>query len=198
MQWESGISYTKAKQTGYKYKLARNRHVSNLCRERKHTLTTWSKNQKVLENCEISKWRPMLNTCSHWSWYNCANWHWKSWPSEFLFLLLLYFVTHTPGSVCISRSTTTSWEFTSYCPSCMDVTNANGPDGFSTGILKHTSGSTTPSITKFFDLSLCISCVPIVSVNNLWLCQILSQLMINVFPTNTDLSSLSKLLERHV
>jgi len=33
-------------------------------------------------------------------------------------------------------------------------------------MLKHTAGSITPSITKSFNLSLCIGCVPIVSVPN--------------------------------
>ena len=34
--------------------------------------------------------------------------------------------------------------------SSLDVTNANGPDEISTGMLKHTADSITPSITKFF------------------------------------------------
>ena len=48
-----------------------------------------SKHQKVWKTVKYLKWRSLLNTCSQSSWYNCANWHWKSWPSEFHFLLLL-------------------------------------------------------------------------------------------------------------
>ena len=81
--------------------------------------------------------------------------------------------------------------------SSMDVTNANGPNGISTGMLKHTAGSITPSITKIFNLSLWLGCVPIVSVNNRWLCQILSQLIIKTFLTNADLSSLSYWKDMH-
>ena len=44
--------------------------------------------------------------------------------------------------------------------SSLDVIKANGPDGISARILKHTAASITPSITKLFNLSLCIGHVP--------------------------------------
>ena len=43
--------------------------------------------------------------------------------------------------------------------SSLDVTKANGPDGISARTMKHTT-STTPSITKVFNLSLRVGHVP--------------------------------------
>jgi len=85
--------------------------------------------------------------------------------------------------------------------SSLDVTKANGPDGISARMLKHTAASITPSITKLFNLSLCTGhvpsewkqslVVPIPKSNN-------NKDLPNNYRPISLLSVLSKLLERHV
>ena len=206
--------YRKAKQSGdfSKYKLARNRVVSNLRRAKRAYFRNLNpKNPKKFWKAMkcLNKSQCSIPTLSHGD----ATVQTDIGKADLLnsFFSSCYNLSHSPLVPSEYQNSQSPQE----CPeeilcneeevyqllSSLDVTKANGPDGISARAMKHTATSITPSITKLFNLSLRTGQIP-----SEW-----KQSLVVPIPKSKSnkgspnnyrpislLSVLSKLLERHV
>jgi len=156
--------YKKAKQTGNfsRYKLARNRVVSNLRREKKAYFGNLNpKNPKKFWKAVkyLNKNQCSIPTLSH----NDTTVQTDIGKANLLnsFFSSCYNLSHSaldpfeyhhnlqPPHECPEELLCNEEEVYQLLSS-LDVTKANGPDGISARMLKHTAASITPSITKLF------------------------------------------------
>ena len=202
--------YRKAKQSGdfSKYKLARNRVVSNLRRAKRAYFRNLNpKNPKKFWKAMkyLNKSQCSIPTLSH----DDATVQTDIGKADLLnsFFSSCYNLSHSPLVPSEYQNSQSPQE----CPdeilcneeevyqllSSLDVTKANGPDGISARALKQTATSITPSITKLFNLSLRTGHIP-----SEWKQSLVVPKNDKGSPNNyrpiSLLSVLSKLLERHV
>ena len=203
--------YKRAKQSGdfSKYKHARNNIVSNLRKAKKAFFGSLNpKNSKKFWKTMkyLNKQQCSIPTLRHGD----ANVQTDTGKADLLnsFFSSCFNQSHSP------LTPSESYQPSRGCPEellcneeevyqllvSLDVTKANGPDGISARMLKHTAASITPSVTQLFNLSLCSGQVP-----SQW-----KQSLVVPIPKSKDASSpenyrpisllsiLSKLLERHM
>ena len=70
--------------------------------------------------------------------------------------VLLSLVVNSVGRLCVWLSFVIL--FLAQLP--LDTTKSSGPDGISAAMLKHTAGTIAPSLTKIFNLSICLGQIP--------------------------------------